>query len=252
VTRGDEVVLSTDDEYVGLARDGGLSWRTAPERAGIPLWRAPLVDEGRFPGTLLPNVYENGATTVIVSSRASDGFMQAAVESQDAGSFGTPDVIGVDSDGAFFVSAREGSGAYSLSERSPGLHERWRVPARELEYAPLASESGDRLVTVDRQCRVNLLDRRTGATLASHRMVGRPARFLPRLLGGVLYLVAEVRPAQTVKPSEMQGRVRPDGGVIDVADYGCYLPAYLDSGKCPPVSAASDHRFFALYAFQVE
>ena len=174
------------------------------------------------------------------------------LDARDAGSFGGPRVTGVGEDGSLFINAIESATSFSLASRTPQMREVWRVPSRELEFAPIVSASGERLITIDRECRVNLIDRQTGATLASHRMVGRPGRFLPRYFNGVLYVVGEIRPTVTVKPSQMQGRSRPDGGVIDVADYGCYAAPWIDGLLCPPVEAESRRRVFALYAFQVE
>lgn len=66
-------------------------------------------------------------------------------------------------------------------------------------------------------------------------------------------VVAEISPAETVKPSQLHGRLRPDGGVIDVvADYGCFAAPWLDTDLCPSVYEDNRRRVYALYAFQVE
>lgn len=252
VTPNDIVIRSKQGNWVAFADDGGARWQ-APIPAGYEIPARNLVDEGRYPADVLPTWYGRmtSSSALFVTRQADNGFEVASLDSRDAG-FGSPLLIGADSQGSLFVNAFETASTLSLAERSPGLLERWRVPSRELEFAPLVSASGNRLATIDTQCRVNLLDRQTGRTLATHRLAGRPGRYLPRLLDGVLYVVAELRPAVTVKPSEMEGRARPDGGTINASDYGCYVPLLLGSVFCPSIEANDRRRVFALYAFQVE
>lgn len=251
VTGDDVVVRSRRGDFVAFQDDGGVRWHAPLPPGATEIIPRALVDEGRYPSIVLPMWYWSAGRGLLMTRLASDGAAVATLDTLDAGHLGYLVIIGADRDGWFYINA-ETSG-FTLSARTSGLNEMWRVPSQELEFAPMASASGNRLVTIDRWCRVNLLDRATGATLASHRLVGRPGRFLPRLFDGVLYVVAELRAPETVKPSQMHGRLRPDGGVIDVvADYGCYAAPWLDTDLCPSVYEDNTRRVYALYAFQVE
>jgi hypothetical protein len=252
VTTDDVVLRALRGDFVAFKDDGGVRWRDlAPPNTTVI--SGTLVDEGRYPTTFVPMAYSTASGISLITRRARDGAELSRFDTADGGRIGGLEVVGTDGDGWLFINARESAAeVFTLSSRAPDLSERWRVPSRALEFAPIASASGDRLVTIDKQCRVNLIDRQTGATLASHRMVGRPGRFLPRYFNGVLYVVAEIRPGVTVNPSQMQGRSRPDGGLIDVADYGCYAAPFLDGIACPAVEADDRRRVYALYAFQVD
>lgn len=253
VTADDVVVRSKAGELVAFDDDGGVRWQATVPAGVAGVVPSVLVDEGRSPSVVLPTWYETErGGGLLVNRRARDGVTLGLHDTLDAGALGELRLIGADLDGWLYLHARGPGPGFSLSARTAGLEHRWRVPSQELEFAPLVSASGDRLVTIDRRCRVNLLERATGATLASHRMVGKPGRFLPRLFNGVLYVVAELRTPETVKPSQLHGRRRPDGGLIDAADYGCYQPFLLDTVFCPSVVADFQRRVYALYAFQVE
>ncbi len=252
VTTDDVVIRSERGDYVAIDDDGGVRWHASPPPGTTGPVGLTQVDEGRHPSNIVPMLYSSGDREVLVTRRARDGALLATLDPRDAGAFGGPRVTSVDPEGALIINAIVTTNVFTLSSRTPAMHERWRVPARELEFAPLISSAGDRLLTIDTECRVSLIDRATGVTLATHRMIGRPGRFLPRYRNGVLYVVAELRPGVTVKPSQLQGRRRPDGGVIEVSDYGCYSPAFLDGLKCPSVEADNRRRVFALYAFQVD
>ncbi len=252
VTEDDVVIRSNSGDFVAFDDDGGVRWHAPTPSDATRLVGSALVDEGRYPSTVIPMLYRTSVGALLVTRRTSDGAQIAMLDTRDAGNIGGPEVIGADRNGSLFINAADTETGYSLAARTPALQELWRAPAQKLEFAPIVSETGDRLVTIDSKCRVKLIDRYTGNTLASHRMVGRPGRFLPRYINGVLYVVAEFRAHETVKPSEMQGRVRPDGGIIDVSDYGCFSAPYINSRLCPPVEADNTRRVYALYAFQVE
>lgn len=252
VTADDVVIRSHRGDFVAFDEDGGVRWHAPLPPDAIELVGSALVDEGRYPSNIVPMLYRTAGGVLLVTRQTRDGAQLSTLDTRDAGNIGGPHVISADRNGSLFINASNDGSSYFLAARSPSMQEVWRVPAQELEFAPMVSTTGDRLVTIDTKCRVNLIDRYTGATLASHRMVGRPGRFLPRYFNGVLYVVAEFRAKETVKPSEMQGRVRPDGGIIDVSDYGCFSAPYINSRLCPPVEADNTRRVYALYAFQVE
>ncbi|MFO0601054.1 MAG: hypothetical protein U0228_37440 [Myxococcaceae bacterium] len=246
VTIDDIVVRSTRGDFVAFAPDGGVLWHEPTLGDGGALRQVPIVDEGRYPSRFLPMYYGYGEAALVLRD-ARDGRVAARL---DAGAFATPVVVGVDPDGWVLLNGQEADSSFSLAALTPELREVWRVPAQELEFAPIVTPT--RVVTIDRDCRLKLIDRTNGTTLAEHRLVGRPYRYLPRLLDGVLYVTAEVRPTVTTKPSQMQGRVRPDGGIIDVADYGCFLPGFLDTDLCPAIAPEPRQAVYAVYAFQVE
>lgn len=258
VTTDDVPIVTTDDgDLHAFGADGGVRWR-APLPAGTTNSSPGVVlDEGRYPSPFVPMRYSGVRRSVFLTRRADDGSVFAAIDSADAGNImGGPIVVTADLDGQLFINEQMTSDEAALSAWTPALQLAWRVPSERLVFAPVLSKSGERLVTVDNACRVNLYDRRTGEKLASHKLLARPGYALPRLVNGVLYVVGSYTPRESVFQRHMQGRVRPDGSVIDVAaDYGCYDPILVDTSWCPPVwrsESLKPRSVFVLYAFQVE
>lgn len=252
---GDVAFRSEKGDYVGVGLDGRIVWQAEPwPEPWRVVPRQPLIDEGSYVGDVLPMLYSRRGAVVddaFVLRRVSDVQPSAIVTYLDAGYAPFPDHVGMARDGMLYLSEDGREGSFPrvgvLQGYTPGLREKWSVPTWNLAFAPIGGQRSERVFTVDSACRVNVVDGATGAVIASHRMLGRPHKFVPKLVDGRLYVVAEIRPKSRVVPWEMKGRRRPDGGVVEFSDYQC-LDRFVDI--CPPIGA--DWPMYVLYAFQVE
>ncbi len=252
---GDVAFRSKMGDYVGIGLDGGVVWEAdawpEPWRV-VP--RRPLIDEGAYIGNVLPMLYSRRGAVVddaFVLRRVSDAQPSVVLTYLDAGYAPGPDHVGMARDGMLYLSEDGREGDFPrvgvLQRYTPGLREQWSVPTWNLAFAPIAGQRSERVFTVDQACRVNVVDGVTGKTIASHRMLGSPQKFVPKLVDGVLYVVAEIRSKDRVVPWEMSGKQRPDGGAIEFTDYQC-LDRLLN--VCPLIAA--DWPLYVLYAFSVE
>lgn len=235
----DDVVFWTGNTPLGRDRFGAVAWEpqvspTWSRFGGIPLEDGPVPDH-------IPMLYsdEQWPGAFVAFIRRQDGAV-AATLGPDAGRLWF-DRAAVGGDGTLFIVDNDRPA--KISAFQAGVR-RFSVESPWLDMGFIAGRRSDRLFITTEDCRVSVLDR-TGAVIASHQMLGRSTRFQPKLLDGVLYVVAETTLPKVVVMDEMKG-TRPDGSVISVSDYECVQP-----GPCRRFWVQPGP-LYVLYAFQVE
>jgi outer membrane protein assembly factor BamB len=242
----DDVTYWAGPTPLGRDKRGALVW--APRYPAEWTPRSIPQDEGTRVGPLIPvayNAHEQGG--VVALHRSTDGEIQWSVSTADGGLDGHAERVAFANDGTLFVTTPTSDfQTQRLTAYGYALQRRWSIESSALQFAPIPGQRSERLFTVTRDCRVNVLDR-DGNTLASHQMLGRAFRYLPKLVDGVLYVMAEVPVPEKLTANQLAHLTRPDGGTIDPdRDYDCVLGRAV---MCPPIEAGP---FFILYAFQVE
>lgn len=228
--------------------DGGLAWTPARAAEWTPV--SLPIDEGSPIPTFIPATWRDSNATAtgldgVLSFHDLFGNAVGSLHESDGGLEHAPERVATARDGTFFVSGTrylpaESVNATFVSAYSPTRQRLWTQRTPRQVFAPIAGERSNRVFTVTGDCRVNVMDRQ-GSVIASHQMVGNAGRFVPKLVDGVLYVLAETMVRGEVRAEDLT--LRADGGLISArSDYQC-------EGRCPSIAVGP---FYVLYAFEVE